>query len=214
MQFAPDTELHIKKPTKPKQTVLAVVFLLIVSLLLLTGCEGNSLKSAARAAYQAAGRPADVDSMYVYHFRGLDRLNAHTGTTLAEAFDIETHQVPENGYLFLVNGKYYILMDERCTLVKSINIKVLENSAKTNEQLGAWSKQVNLDYEAGKMTHDELMVQKNLILEAMDKSIEIYTQCERLAGCGLALITIGDPYDKDVINTAHELTPKLIRSLQ
>lgn len=203
--------------TVKRLPALLAAFLLIASILLLTGCGGKSLKSAAQAAYQAAGGPADVENVSVYHFRGLDGLNAQTGTTPEETFAIEANQVPENGYVFIFDGNetIYVLMDESCAVVKSANFTALMNSLSVNNaQQSAWIKQVNTDYAAGKMTDFELETQKRLMAEASKKNLAIATQCKLLATYGVASATLGDPYDKDEINTWHDLTPKLIRSLR
>lgn len=202
--------------TVKKLPALLAAFLLIASILLLTGCGNSGIKTAAQAAYQAAGSP-DAENVSVYHFRGLDGLNAQTGTTLEETFAIEANQVPENGYVFIFEGNetIYVLMDESCAVVKSANFTALMNSLSANNaQQSAWIKQVNTDYAAGKMTDFELETQKRLMAEASKKNLAIATQCKLLATYGVASTTLGDPYDKDEINTWHDLTPNLIRSLR
>lgn len=192
-----------------------VVLLLIVSVLLLTGCEDNSLKPIAQEAYKAAGSPTYVESIYVYHFHGLDDLNAQSGTTPEEAFGINTNQVPENGYVVIVNGNeiIYILMDENGTVVKSSNFTALMNSV-DNDRVSAWIKQVNADYAAGKMTDSELETQRRLLNEAANRNVVISKQCLGLVSYGGCSVFGPSESDKDEINTWHALTPSLIRSLQ
>ena len=210
--------MHIvKKCPRQRQDVrrLLVALLLMVSVLLLTGCEDNSLKPIAQTAYTAAGSPTYVESIYVYHFHGLDDLNAQSGTTPAEAFGINTDQVPENGYVVIVNGNdnIYILMDENGAVVKSSNYTVLMNSV-DNDRVSAWIKQVNADYAAGKMTDSELETQKQLIEEAANRNVVISKQCLGLSRYGVCVVFGSSESDKDEINTWHALTPSLIRSLQ
>ena len=192
-----------------------VVLLLMVSVLLLTGCEDNSLKPIAQEAYKAAGSPTYVESIYVYHFHGLDDLNAQSGTTPEEAFGINTNQVPENGYVVIVNGNdvIYILMDENGAVVKSSNFMALMNSV-DNDRVSAWIKQVNADYAAGKMTDSELETQRRLLNEAANRNVVISKQCLGLVSYGGCSVFGPSESDKDEINTWHALTPSLIRSLQ
>lgn len=194
---------------------LLVVLLLMVSVLLLTSCEDDSLKPIAQEAYKAAGSPTYVESIYVYHFHGLDDLNAQSGTTPEEAFGINTNQVPENGYVVIVNGNdvIYILMDENGAVVKSSNFTALMNSV-DNDRVSAWIKQVNADYAAGKMTDSELETQRRLLNEAANRNVVISKQCLGLVSYGGCSVFGPSESDKDEINTWHALTPSLIRSLQ
>lgn len=142
-------------------------------------------------------------------------MNAQSGTTPAEAFGISTDQVPENGYVVIVNGNdnIYILMDENGVVVKSSNYTVLMNSV-DNDRVSAWIKQVNADYAAGKMTDSELETQKQLIEEATNRNLVISKQCLGLSRYGVCVVFGSSENDKDEINTWHALTPSLIRSLQ
>lgn len=203
--------------TGKKLTALLAAFLLIACVLLLTGCGNSGIKAAAQAAYRAAGNP-DAEKVSVYHFRGLDSLNAKTCTTPEEAFDIETSQVPENGYIFIFDGNetIYVLMDESCAVVKSANLADLTAYLDSAEAgLNAWIKRLNSDYAAGKMSQIEMETQRNQISAEINKQLQIATRCKALTSYSLDSIILGaQPSDKDEINAWHDLTPKLIRTLQ
>ena len=201
---------------------IRVVFIVIAAMLLLTGCGSSSasgIKRAAQAAYQAAGSPDDAEKVSVYHFHGHDELDARTDLTLDETFDIKAEQVPENGYLFIFQGnkdKYiFVLMDEKCAVVKCINYAELTAYADSrSERTKTQTKQLNADFKAGKISTSEMEKQKSEIQAQLNVNIKIDEQCKALLTYVFASITMGDPYDEDVINTWHNLTPELVSSLR
>ena len=189
--------------------------LLLLMLCLLAGCSGKgSLMKASKAAYLAAdsvGHPETMSYMAVYHFKGTEEINQRAGSTLEEAFILNSDQVPENGYFFYFDGDedIYVLMDEECNVIAAVNATVAQANLPDTEAL---SQQYAADCKSGKYTKAELDAKFSKLQAIYDQSLAVIDQCLALMRYSYNVANF-PASDKDETNVWHPLSYDFIMDM-
>lgn len=197
---------------------LKIALLLLVVVLLATGCSGNDkLTKMAKNAYQATESPRGVKDIYAYHFQGTDEINKQGDEALETAFNLSEGQMPENGYLFILSDQNsnftFVLLNTNGNVLKSINTTKLMASVENMSDLAAFSKQANTDYENGLISDVEMQAKKTQLINEINRREALALQGKSLLSYAVSA-ALCEGNGKDTVNEWHKLTNEQVSQIQ